>query len=75
MSDAMTVIVGDWVRFYADNGMHIGVVQYIQREKYYPYGHYAYTDIGRVDIKHILECRTTLKDTSDDPPSNVTWTR
>lgn len=51
----MEVNVGDWVRFYQNGIMVIGVVQYVQKDLL---GYWvAKTDIGSVDVRYVLEKR------------------
>ena len=53
------VQVGDWVRFYRNGQMVIGVVQYIA-EKSALLGTDLFTDQGSVDVKHVLEIRRAV---------------
>ena len=51
----MKVKVGDWVRFYQDGILVIGVVQYMEKDIL---GYtIAKTEIGSIDIRYILEVR------------------
>jgi hypothetical protein len=52
----MKIKVGDWVRFYHDGKMVIGVVQYTVKDDLLGYMT-AQTDIGAVDFRYILEVR------------------
>lgn len=48
--------VGDWVRFYQDMKMVIGVIQYVGEDEI---GGDVYfdTDVGRIKEKYVLERR------------------
>lgn len=49
--------VGDWVRFYRDGALVIGVVQYRRKQELYPTEMELLTDIGAVNEKHVQERR------------------
>lgn len=55
MSEATDIKVGDWIRFYADGQLVIGVVQYIQEDVLHKLC--ALTDIGSVGFDRIIESR------------------
>lgn len=48
---------GDWVRFYRDGCMVIGVVAYVRKNERFPYEMLVLTDQGQVAVEHILEVR------------------
>ena len=47
--------VGDWVRFYQNGKLTIGVVEYIEKDLL-GYANLK-TDIGCIDIRYVLEAR------------------
>lgn len=50
--------VGDWVRFYQNNHLVIGVVQYTVKDSL---GYMQLkTDLGSVDERYVLEVRRTI---------------
>lgn len=49
---------GDWVRFYQNGKMVIGVVQYITQRRTAPWVEEAMTDTGVCDLDYILEVRS-----------------
>lgn len=51
----MTIQVGDWVRFYQNGLLVIGVVQYIEEPG--SLGSVISTDIGSVYDKYVIELR------------------
>ena len=54
----MTVKPGDWVRFERSGTIVLGIVQYLDTARNtYPYEASALTDVGRVALTRILECR------------------
>jgi hypothetical protein len=55
---AVKVKEGDWVRFYRNGALVIGVVQYVRNRDTYPrWEKQAMTDVGAVDLGSILESR------------------
>jgi hypothetical protein len=49
--------VKQWVRFYKDNRMVIGVVEYVIQDRAYS-GEFNYqTDMGQISEQYILEAR------------------
>lgn len=61
MSEAKKVKPGDWVRFYQDGVMVVGVVQYVVKDLVLG-DSIANTDIGAVDVDCILEVRPVPHD-------------
>jgi len=51
-----TVGVGDWVRFYQNGNLVLGVAEYISEEQG-QFGYSVYTNIGQVMSDNILESR------------------
>lgn len=54
----MKVQIGDWVRFYRNGALVIGIVNYRRRDEFL--GHWILsTDAGEVDADDVLEIRAT----------------
>lgn len=53
---ALKIEIGDWVRFYRNGVLVIGVVQYVPRVDVIGFQYYA-TDMGEVRADSILEVR------------------
>lgn len=51
----MTIKIGDWIRFYQNGRLVIGVVQYVGRNWE---GDFADTDVGRVAFRNVKEVRS-----------------
>lgn len=49
--------VGDWVRFYQNEKMVIGVVQYVRTGKCYEAEQIIDTDVGGTDSSEVMEVR------------------
>lgn len=59
----MDVKPGDWVRFEYGGTIVLGIVQYVDTERRtYPYEAEALTDMGRVALTRILECRRDIQE-------------
>ncbi len=66
MTEPTDIRVGDWVRFYQNGDLVIGVVQYIRRNEFprdpKPT---ALTDIGAIEFHYIVECRRAVAPRGD----------
>lgn len=51
---------GDWVRFYQNGALVIGVVQYVRQDDTFSSRFHVHTDIGSVWASEVLECRGGL---------------
>lgn len=56
---------GDWVRFYQNNRLVIGRVEYITKENSY-YAAAVKTDIGAVNINGVMEVRKATGENNAD---------
>jgi len=54
----MKAKVGDWIRFYQQDKLVIGIVQYITKDRYTSDEMYM-TDLGMVDQDSVLEVRSS----------------
>lgn len=57
IDEARTILVGDWVRFYSNGRMVIGVVQYVRARQAWEDGDRLLTDSGEVGMSSVLEVR------------------
>jgi len=48
---------GDWVRFYKNGALVIGVVQYVRVDDTFSFRYHVHTDIGSVWAVEVLEAR------------------
>jgi hypothetical protein len=53
----VTVHIGDWVRFFHNGRLVIGVVQYLRPRSSWQSHDTAITDAGEVSVNYILEAR------------------
>lgn len=51
------VLPGDWVRFYSGGKLILGIVQYVERPRSYPWEWEASTDVGVIRCADIKELR------------------
>lgn len=56
MADPKDIKPGDWVRFYRNAELVIGVVQYVGTESY-PRKQPIYTDVGSTMSEYVLEVK------------------
>ncbi len=56
---AANVFIGDWVRFYRNGALVIGVVAYLRTQTSYPWHDEAFTDQGVISVKDIIEVRSS----------------
>ena len=61
----MKVKVGDWVRFYRDGALVLGVVSYIRKREAWELCNSAQTDQGEVSIERVLEVRAAGMEVPD----------
>ena len=57
MADNPKVQPGDWVRFYRNGQLVLGIVAYVHKNPRYPHETVVSTDVGTTDADELLEVR------------------